>query len=344
MKIVAVSHSVPSTRVTPDWIVERIRARNEGHLDAGELSKLENALRNGITRAGGREKYTLGADEYAIDIVEKACRIVFSATAWNAPDLDFVIYASVARGALEPATANNIMDRIGASTATGFDLLDACTGWLRALEVARGLLACGRYRRGMIVTCECGLGGLAKWDYNSAAELSPYLATFTMGEAATATLVEQDETDDFHFVFRNYPEYNDLCTIPLPSAKQFASRGGEPNTDIGRFSARSRDLLSIATDKIIEAFHADPVLRDAHYDVAFGHAASEESCEYVRESIGVAEDIYFPTHSGYGNTVSSAVPLGLSLAVNEGKLHKGNAVLVIVGGAGISIGLARFTY
>ena len=80
------------------------------------------------------------------------------------------------------------------------------------------------------------------------------------------------------------------------------------------------------------------------YDVGFGHAASERSVEFIRRELGIDRNVYFATHARYGNTVSSSVPLGMSLALEQGRLERNHKVLVVVGASGISVGIATFTF
>jgi 3-oxoacyl-[acyl-carrier-protein] synthase III len=66
-------------------------------------------------------------------------------------------------------------------------------------------------------------------------------------------------------------------------------------------------------------------------------------CDLIARRIGV-EDILFPTHREYGNTVSASVPLAMSLALRANRLERGHRVLIVVGSAGISVGFCSFTF
>src|SRR5262249_55525849 len=106
----------------------------------------------------------------------------------------------------------------------------------------------------------------------------------------------------------------------------------------------SRRLLTIAADKIVDMFQSDPMLQGRTYDICFGHAASKRAEEGVLRRIGFPVEDYFGTHAIFGNTVSASVPLGMSVALETGRLRRGQRVLVIVAAGGIVVGLGRFTF
>jgi 3-oxoacyl-[acyl-carrier-protein] synthase-3 len=93
----------------------------------------------------------------------------------------------------------------------------------------------------------------------------------------------------------------------------------------------------------VETFASDPELRRRAYDVCFGHEASARVTDAVTRRLGVHEAA-FVSHRRFGNTVSASVPLGMSVAVQEGRLRRGDRVLVIMGSAGMSIGFCAFTF
>lgn len=345
MKIAAVDHAVPSTPVTNEWIIRQIREHNAGHLSRKQLSALEDTVSGFLTSAGTETRYRLADDEKAIDFVVRAGRDAL-ATARLAPeDIDFLIYTGVGRGWIEPAMATAVQAELKLVNATCFDILDACASWLRGLHVASGFIGSGTYRRGLIVNAECGLyRAYADWVLGSDEAAEHRLATYTIGEAATATVITDENRDkDWYFTFKTFPEHFRLCMLPLPSVADFWSGPTDDQYVPGKFFARSKELLTVATRKIVEVFESDPRLRQQTYDICFGHNPSEKACEIIGRKLGL-ETIFFPTHRSYGNTVSASVPLAMSLALREGKLKRGDKVLIIVGSAGITVGFATFIF
>jgi 3-oxoacyl-[acyl-carrier-protein] synthase-3 len=111
-----------------------------------------------------------------------------------------------------------------------------------------------------------------------------------------------------------------------------------------RFFSLSRELFAVTIKKVVEVFEADPRLRDTEHDIGFGHEASTRATSKIAHRLHLPYERYYGTHSKYGNTVSAAVPLGMSLAFQEAVLKRGQNVLLIVGAAGITVGFASFTF
>ncbi len=345
MKLAAIAHAIPSRRLTNDDVVGILRAQNEGRFSPEELALLEHRLRTYLSAAGTAVRFCLADSEKAIHLAVAAVRDALD-TAGTAPEaVDFVIYCGVARGWIEPSTASAIQAAAGLPRATSFDVVDACAGWLRALELAQQLLRGGHYRCGLIVTGECGLyRHYLQAALTSADELEERLAAFTLGEATTATVVtDADPTIEAYIRLRTLPEYHRLCMIPLPNMPDFVPDAVGPPTTPHKFSCASRDLLRAATRAIIDMFRADPVLAADRYDLCVGHSASQKAEQLITDRLGLTS-VYYPMHARYGNTGSASIPLALSVALREGRLRRGHRVLVIMGSAGITVGFGALTF
>jgi 3-oxoacyl-[acyl-carrier-protein] synthase III len=345
MRIETVQHVVPSRQITNEVVLEMIRERNRHQLDADALASLEQRVSKHLASAGTQLRYSADGTEKPIDCALNAGRKALAAANVSPADVDFLIYAGVGRGWLEPATANVIQHRLELTNATCFDLLDACASWLRALQVAHTYIRGGVYRRVLIVNCECGFRSFADLDFADRVDLEHRWAAFTIGEAATATLVSADHPDDdFYFTFKNFGEYFDLCMIPLENADDFLPSPLDRRYPPMKFFGRSRRLIATTVRKITEVYEADANLHGRRYDLCFGHAASERASAAIGCRLGLPRETYFQTHPGYGNTVSASIPLGMSLALAEGRLRRGHETLVVVGSAGIVVAIAAFTF
>jgi 3-oxoacyl-[acyl-carrier-protein] synthase III len=196
----------------------------------------------------------------------------------------------------------------------------------------------------MIVNCECAVSGLGPFALASEDDLETSLAGYTIGEAATATIVEAQNESDFYMVMRSFGEHCELCMIPLASANSFL-----PSFDCGRhapnrFYSDSETLFKRTINYLWETYLDDPVLSGRQHDIFFSHAASTKAGAMARRRLGISEDRWYCTHARFGNTVAASVPLGMSCAIDDGMLARGDRLLAIVGSAGISIGFLSLTF
>ncbi len=137
MRIDAIAHAIPKRRISAEWILRKLRAENASAMSSGELEQMESAVVGFLEGAGSDIKYQVDDDETALTVLRRAAEKALGNAGVTGPEIDLVLYASVARGWLEPATANVVQAELGLSRSTCFDLLDGCAGWLRAVEVAR---------------------------------------------------------------------------------------------------------------------------------------------------------------------------------------------------------------
>ena len=346
MHIRTIQHAVPTKKVTNDDILETFRRESAGRLPTAEIDKLEKQVRETLFTAGTQVRYKLNDGEKAIDFVLAAGRQAIAQAGITPKDVDFLIYTGVGRGWLEPAMANVVQSELKMPNATCFDILDACASWLRAMQVARSLIQGGTYKCGMIVNCESSLVR-SFWcsEIKDANDLKHRVAQFTIGEAATATIVtDENPDDDFYFNFKNFGEHYKLCMIPLENLADFLPSDPDPRYAATQFFSLSRELVVTTVKKIAEVYNADRHFRDRDYDIAFGHEASQKASEVLVKHLDIPKGVYYSVHPRYGNCVSASVPLGMSLAAQEGRLNRGDKTLIVVGSAGVSVGLATFTY
>lgn len=346
MKILAVKHAVPHRRVTNNCCREAIAASLNGQFTDGDRVELDDRLQRFFEACGTETRYIRESGERALDFVLRASRDALDESGLDTGDIDFLIYCGVGRGWIEPAMANVVQSELKLAGATCFDILDACASWLRALQVSHSFLKSGVYRRGMIVNCECSLENYLHMDFQDHDDFDRRLASFTIGEAATATIVTNEvPEDDFYFSFKTFGQHFDLCMIPLGSADSYLPDAYNlPYSSSMKFFAESKQLVSTTVKKVVQHFRMDERLNPEDYDIVFTHAASEKASQLALKQLGIPTERFFGTHPQYGNTVSASVPLAMSLAEEQDRLHRGDRVLVLMGSAGISVGFSTFTY
>jgi 3-oxoacyl-[acyl-carrier-protein] synthase III len=343
MKILAVTHAIPSRRIDNQFWRDEVRRLN-CHLGADALAILDARVARFLEESGTETRFALGDGETGLELVGTAAERALSNASLAARDIDLVIYAGVARGWIEPAMAAGVQRQLSLTNAVAFDVQEACASWLRALELARSLTRTKAYRRIMIVNCECGLMQYCDLRASSVDDVDHRLASVTIGEAVTVTIVDDENPDDdSYFVSRTYGEHVDLCMIPLPSVSSYVRELRRMPRGATAFYAHSASLVATTARRLVELFDGDQRLRQASYAMCFGHAASRKAEEMIRRHLTVPDDAYVSTHADFGNTVSASVPLGISLAIESGRLRRGDHALLVVGSAGISVGLCSFT-
>lgn len=346
MRFAAIEHRLPSLKVSNEDLIGEIMLRSRPHLSERGLEQLDKGLRALFQAAGTEVRYLRADGEKAFDFVVQAATSALRSARMAPSDIDLVIWVGVGRGFIEPATANVFQDALRLTNATCFDVLDACASWLRALHVAHAHIKSGDYRNVMILNGEFNFRDYADFEFKSVSDLRHNFPTFTIGEAATATIVSADSADDdFYASFRTYGDARNLCMIPLPNIDQFNGPVvPEPAKSLTFFSY-SMELFELGVSKLIEHFHTEPRIKEFFPDIVFGHAASDSATDRIAKGCNEkGASLHYFAHARFGNTVSASVPLAMSHAEREGRLKDGARVVVAMASAGLSTGWTRFTY
>jgi len=345
MKILNISYALPSKRVDNEELIREVIERNRGELTPEAQVDLEAMFRRFFRMSGSKTRFHRAAGEKALTLAIKAGKKALDKAGVKPEEVDLLIYAGVTRGWVEPATANLFQSELGLKSATCFDVLDACASWIRAMAVAKSFISQKIYKMVMIVNCECGFREYANFDIPKAEDLEHAFSGFTIGEAATATLLTaDDDVDESIFSFKTWGGKHGLCKIPLPNASEFSTNGDTDNMKPLSFFTSPGELLSFTIRKLVGHFNESREIAERAHDIVFGHSVSVASTSKTADLIGLDRNSVFETHDRFGNTVSATLPLGMAVAEEEGRLKRGMQVLLLMGSAGVSTAMASFKY
>lgn len=338
MRVAAIAHQLPSREISNPELIDRVLAHEGNRVPRTERASFRSALRKQFVRAGAHTRFHRAPGERSLDLGLAAGRRALAQAHARPEDIDLLVFVGVGRGFLEPATANVFLSRLGLTRATGFDVLDACASWMRGLDLVSHLMATGACRRAMLLNAECNFDEYIRWDFGSIRDLTRLFAGLTVGEAATATVLEASPEAAWECSFRTGSEGHELCQIPLPHATEFGgSRNGDPPL---RFFAHAQELHALAIDQLERHWRDDDRFARRRHDLLVGHSTSVPAMRAVVERLRLDPRLAFETFTRYGNTVSASIPLALSLAHDGGRLRRGDAVQMVMASAGVTTGLA----
>jgi len=261
--------------------------------------------------------------------------------------IELLIFVGVGRGFLEPGNSHMIANALGFDKAQCFDIVDACMSWVRAMHLVNSLLKSGCYRNALIINAEFNThsgGPLYPHNLNirHREQLQHTFPSFTIGAAATATLLIPNEPDNFEFYFSTRPDLSDLCTIPLHGYQGFC----HPTDKIGKngvmqFTSYGLDLHSHAHQESVNVFKK--MSTQDNIDTVFVHASSKKEWDKFGKHIGLIDKIYH-VYPRTGNVVSASIPVAMDNAIKNGELKRNDHVALWVGSAGMSFSATKFKY
>ncbi|MBB3257330.1 3-oxoacyl-[acyl-carrier-protein] synthase III [Paraburkholderia bannensis] len=345
MLIKNVAVSLPSKVVTNEEVIEMIRSHSVGF--DGEIDRSLRTIKTLLDRSGLVTRRWCESHESPIDHVAMATRKALSESYLRPEHIELFIFVGIGRGFLEPGNSHMMASALGFVNAECFDVVDACMSWTRAMSLVDSLFKAGQYRNALIVNAEFNmLAGGPLYPSNFAlknhAQIEYTLPSFTIGEAATATLVVPKEPDNFEFVFRGKPAAADFCTIPIHGYEGYC----HPTERVGRngdmrFTSYGHELHK-NSDEITEVFGKLSVPKSA-IDIVFTHASSKAAWHGYGVKAGI-EDKMFHIYPETGNLVSASIPAALAMAKDSGRLKRGDRAACWVGSAGMSFNVSSFRF
>jgi len=257
-------------------------------------------------------------------------------------DVDLIINASGTQQQAIPDGAPLLQQELGMgqSGVPAFSIHATCLSFLMALDVAAGFLITQRYRRILIVTAEVGSCGINFKEPESAA---------LIGDAAAAvvvTLIPADEPSALNaFHFETYGSGADLTVIKGGgSGKHPNHPDTQPEDNL--FHMNGPQLLKM-TRRYAPDFleRLRPGLSEGlgNIKLVIPHQASLLALRMLRH-FGWLDDEVMITLDRFGNCVSASIPVTLYEAIKQGRLHRGDEVLLVGTGAGLSLGGVILTY
>lgn len=344
MRIESIGVSVPSRKVTNDDILKMLAEKSNGTSPI-VLKSYQRMVRGLFAMAGSDIRYIRDEDEKAGTFIIQAMQSALEKANLETGDIDLLIYCGVGKGFLEPANGYFYAQKMGMSCSC-FDIVDACMSWIRALEVSYEFFRSGRYRHVMILNGEFNIqhGFPDNFKIHSLRQIEYTFPTYTIGEAATATILSPSDAE-WKFAYKSVPALADLCTIPLHGYDNFV----EPSKRLGKnglynFVSYGKELFDAARRYLV------PVVKELvedfnEPDIYFPHAASDAA--YLTASRDIClplEKMYAKVFPNFGNIVSASIPVGMDMALKEGRLKRGHDVVLCPASAGMVYSAVRFVY
>ena len=255
-------------------------------------------------------------------------------------EIDLLIFASASSDLIEPATSNIIQHKLGLSCPV-MDIKNACNSFVSALQVSSGLISTGQYKNILLVTGEKLSDGI-RYSYRDAEQLKNSFASFSFGDAGSATLLSYSENGSsiVYQKFMSAGNFWELCTV----------KGGgsmHPHEDVNYFEGQTAALRNTIID------HANTFIKNC-FEEANVKAEDIDHLFTHQVSIGIFKDVVEITEipiekchivfDEFGNTAASSIPLAIEKAIQNGELKRGQLILLIGMAAGISISFQLIRY
>ncbi|QIS11297.1 3-oxoacyl-[acyl-carrier-protein] synthase III C-terminal domain-containing protein [Nocardia arthritidis] len=345
MRLRSVAAGLPSRVVGNTDITELIAAHSTGCFD-GDLDAALRTVDYYLRYAGSERRRWLDAGERPIDLLRKAANSALAQADLSVDQIDLLIYTGIGRGFIEPGGAYHSAAAIGLRNAHCFDVLDACMSWTRAVQITESLFRTGQFRHAMIVNAEFNLraGGVVfphLFRIERLAALESTFPAYTLGEAATATVLSAEDNEPWEFRFISRPDLAPLCNVTLDGYDGYCDPSDKlARNGVGIFTSFGFEMHEAGAGEALAVFEqlAPPTDEVA---ALFTHASSKRYWQTMADKVGLGSVIQHIYHET-GNVVSASVPAAIASALAAGRLQTGRRAVGWVGSAGMSFGAFSF--
>jgi 3-oxoacyl-[acyl-carrier-protein] synthase-3 len=293
------------------------------------------------TRTGIRERHIAESDVASSHLAVEAAKSLLAQTNTDPADIELIILASVTPDMMFPATACLIQDRIGAKKAWGFDLSAACSGFAYALTVGAQFVGSGAHKKVLVIGSD---------KMSSILDYTDRSTCILFGDGAGAVLLEpaaanegildfEHDIDGSGGQFLYMPGGGSLHPPTAETVEKKMHCVHQEGSQVFKYAARRMAEMST---KLLErnGFTKDDLA------LLVPHQANLRIIRAAQERLGVDDTKVLVNIDRYANTTAGTIPLGLWDAVKQGRLRKGDLVLIVTVGAGYTTGgvLLRWTY
>jgi 3-oxoacyl-[acyl-carrier-protein] synthase-3 len=285
-----------------------------------------------VQRTGIRERHVAAEGEFTSHLAIKAARAALHHARLDAQAIDLIVLATSTPDNTFPATAVAVQEGLGINHGAAFDLQAVCSGFVFALATADNFLRAGSYKRALVIGAET-FSRILDWNDRGTCVL--------FGDGAGAVVLEA-QTEAGKSSDRG------VLTTHLRSDGRHKSKlyvdGGPSSTQtVGLLRMEGREVFKHAvgmiTDVIVDAFNATGLTAD-DIDWFIPHQANKRIIDASANKLHIAPQKVVLTVDLHGNTSAASIPLALAVAVKDGRVKKGDLLLLEAMGGGFTWGSA----
>lgn len=285
-----------------------------------------------VTRTGIRERRIAAENEFTSHMATHAARKALEDAGLAAADLELIIVATITPDTPTPATACYVQQNIGANKAVAFDISAACSGFLYAMKMAKRLIASGAFNNAIVIGAE-KLSHITNWEDRATCVLfgdgagAAVLRRAQPGEGAV--LATEMGTDGSLTHILNVPGGGTACPITADNV----------NNHLATLTMLGKEVFKHAVTRMKEA--AEIVIERAGLkpeDIAcvIPHQANQRIIDAIADRLAVPNDRVFMNLHKYGNTSAAAIAIALDEAHRTGAFKRGDHIVMVVFGAGLT--------
>ncbi|HET7710113.1 MAG TPA: beta-ketoacyl-ACP synthase III [Sphingomicrobium sp.] len=284
-----------------------------------------------VERTGIRSRYIAEDGETTASLATDAARRALDHAGMVAQEIDLIVLATATPDQTFPSSATKVQATLGIPDCVAFDVHAVCTGFLYALSVADSMLRSGNSRRALVIGSET-FSRILDWEDRGTCVL--------FGDGAGALVLVAEESESGILATRLHADgrHGDLLYVD----------GGPSTTGtVGKLRMKGREVFRHAVVNLAEVLKEVLVAAGATVDDVdwiVPHQANARILDATARKIGVSPDKVVVTVDQHANTSAASVPLALDTAIRDGRIKRGDLIVLEAMGGGFTWGAAALRY
>ena len=284
-----------------------------------------------VARTGIRTPYIAGENETTASLAVDAARKALEHAGVAATDVDLIVLATATPDQTFPSSATKVQAALGIRDCIAFDVHAVCTGFLYALSVADSMLRSGNAKRALVIGAET-FSRILDWEDRATCVL------FGDGAGALVLAAEEGERGILATKLHADGRHNDLL---------FVDGGPSTTGTVGKLRMKGREVFRHAVVNLAEVLNEvleDAGLTAADVDWVVPHQANARILDATAKKLGLPPEKVVVTVDRHANTSAASVPLAFDTAVRDGRIKRGDLVVLEAMGGGFTWGAAALRY
>lgn len=320
LSVLGTGHSLPARIVT-----------------SAELDPVLGLAPGSVARISGvQQRHVADDTDTAASMGASAAHRALHAAGVGLHELDLIVCASATQDQGMPCNAALLQRELGLgqSGIPAMDINASCLGFIAALDTLSWAIQAGQYRRVLLVCADIASCGL-DWQQVEVSGI--------FGDGAAAAVLGPGDGSGAIIASRlkTYAEGAELCQIPAGGSRFHPRRINQPFTPLTSFAMQGKGVFRLAARHLPELL--DDLLKQAGLTLAdidwvIPHQASQQAMAHAAKRLSLCPDKVVDIFGHHGNQVAASLPTALDIAVRDGRISRGQKLMLIGTGAGLSLG------
>ncbi len=286
-------------------------------------------------RTGIAQRHVAAPEQTAVDLAEVATRRAVEAAGVDLQDIDLIVFATSTPDKIFPSCACILQARLGIHGCPAFDIQAVCSGFVYALSVADKFIRTGSSRKALVVGSEV-FSRIVNWEDRGTCVL--------FGDGAGAVILEADEeTGILSTHIHADGQYEDLLHVPCGIGVHYEQvKAGQAFIEM-----KGNEVFKVAVNtlgRIVDETLAANQMKKSDIHWLVPHQANLRIIAATAKKLNMSMDQVVVTVDQHGNTSAASIPLALDVAVRDGRIRRGEVILLEAFGGGFTWGSALLRF